>query len=128
METAPFEQKRVLLMDDDPNLREIYTMKLTHEGFDVVSAKDGAEGLWLLQGELPDVVLLDLQMPVKNGLDVLAAMHQEPRLARLPVIILSNVDTEETMRQVGRYETRFYLVKAFTTPEKVAKVIREVLH
>lgn len=120
-------RKKVCLVDDDADLREIYSLTLNREGFDVILAKDGEEGLALIRSEHPDVILLDLQMPVKNGFDVLKDLSADKKLAKIPVVILSNVDGEAAFRQAGQYETRFYLVKALTSPEKVVKVVREIL-
>jgi CheY-like chemotaxis protein len=73
-------------------------------------------------------IILDLQMPVKSGLDVLRELDTDPKLKTIPVVILSNVDDEEMYKKVGKYNTRFYLVKALTSPEKVIKILREALH
>lgn len=123
----PFQQKRVLLVDDEAYLREIYQIELGREGFDVILAENGEKGLEMIRHEKPDAVLLDLQMPGKNGFDVLEALSQDAELKKIPVIILSNVDEEETFKKVGEFNTHFYLVKALTTPIKVAKLLREVI-
>lgn len=123
----PFQRKRVLLVDDEAYLREIYDIELTREGFDMLLAADGEEGLETIRKEKPDAILLDIQMPGKNGFDVLEALGQDAVLKHIPVIILSNVDEEETFQKVGKFQTHFYLVKALTTPSKVAKILREVL-
>ncbi len=123
----PFQRKRVLLVDDEAYLREIYDIELTREGFEVLLAINGEEGLATIRKEKPDAILLDLQMPGKNGFDVLEALQQDAELKHIPVIILSNVDEEETFKKVGEFETHFYLVKALTTPPKVAKILREVI-
>ena len=123
----PFQRQRVLLVDDEAYLREIYDIELTREGFEVLLATNGEEGLDTIRKEKPDAILLDLQMPGKNGFDVLKALSLDQELKKIPVVILSNVDEEETFKQVGKYETHFYLVKALTTPTKVAKILREVI-
>lgn len=120
-------RKKVCLIDDDPDLREIYSLTLNREGYDVSLGKDGAEGLAVIREKHPDIILLDLQMPIKNGFEVLKELSADRKLAKIPVIILSNVDGEAAFRQAGEYETRFYLVKALTSPEKVVKVVREVI-
>lgn len=123
----PFQRKRVLLIDDEAYLREIYNLELTRDGFEVLLAVNGEEGLAAIRKEKPDAVLLDLQMPGKNGFDVLKALGEDQELKRIPVIILSNIDEEDSFKKVGEYETHFYLVKALTTPVKVAKLLREVI-
>lgn len=123
-----WERPKICLIDDDENLREIYSLTLNREGFDVHLAKDGEEGMALIRREMPAVILLDLQMPVKNGFDVLAELTADPVLKHIPVVILSNVDNEDTFKKVGKFETRFYLVKALTTPKKAVQIVKEILH
>ncbi|TXH00252.1 MAG: response regulator [Candidatus Moraniibacteriota bacterium] len=123
----PFQKKRVLLVDDEASLREIYSLELSRQGFEVLLATNGEEGLVAIRKERPDAILLDLQMPVKDGFDVLRELSQDRQLKRIPVVILSNADEETSFKKVGQYETHFYLVKALTTPSKVAKLLREVV-
>ncbi|TXH01770.1 MAG: response regulator [Candidatus Moraniibacteriota bacterium] len=123
----PFQRKRILLIDDEAYLREIYNIELTREGFEVLLASDGEEGLKVIRAEKLDAVLLDLQMPGKNGFDVLSELGKDSELKKIPVVILSNLDEEENFKKAGQFETHFYLVKALTTPPKVAKILREVI-
>ncbi|MEP7162410.1 MAG: response regulator [Candidatus Moraniibacteriota bacterium] len=128
MSNPIWARKKICLVDDDENLREIYSLAFNREGFDVALAKDGEEGMALIKKEQPDVILLDLQMPVKNGFDVLRELGADPVLAKIPVVVLSNVDDEAAFKKVGKYETRFYLVKALTTPQKAIDIVREIMH
>lgn len=123
----PFQRKRILLVDDEPALREIYDVELTRSDYEVLLATNGEEGLATIRREMPDAILLDLQMPVKDGFDVLRELSRDERLKRIPVVILSNADEEASFKKVGQFETHFYLVKALTTPSKVAKLLREVV-
>lgn len=127
MDNPIWDKPKICLVDDDPNLREIYSIAFSREGYDVVLAKDGAEGLERIRAEKPAVIFLDLQMPIKNGFDVLEELKRDPVLSAIPVVVLSNVDNEETFKRVGRYETRFYLVKALSTPQKAVAIAREIL-
>lgn len=127
MDLQPFQRKRVLLIDDEEYLREIYDIELTREGFEVLLAPNGETGIDMIVREKPDAILLDLQMPGKTGFDVLQELSADPELKRIPVVILSNVDEEQSYKKAGKYDTHFYLVKALTTPTKVAKILREVI-
>ena len=127
MSEAPFYRHKVCVVDDDADLREIYLLNLNRENFDAILAKDGEEGMKLIREQQPDAIILDLQMPKKNGLEVLAELGADEKLRNIPVVILSNADDEESFKQVGQFETHFYLVKALTTPTKVIKIIREVI-
>lgn len=120
-------KKKVCIIDDDPNLREIYLMKFNQEGFDVSLAANGEEGMKMIREKRPDIVLLDLQMPVKNGIEVLGELNADAELSKIPVIILTNIDHEEAFKEVGKFETRFYLIKSLTTPQKAVDYVKEVL-
>ncbi|MBI2439556.1 MAG: response regulator [Candidatus Moranbacteria bacterium] len=128
MDEDIWAKKKVCVIDDDDNIREIYIMKFNLEGFDVSAAKNGEEGLKVIREKKPDIILLDLQMPVKDGMEVLEELKNDEALSRIPVIILSNVDSEEAFHEVGKFETRFYLIKSLTDPQKAVDYVREVLH
>lgn len=120
-------KKRVCIIDDDANVREIYLTKFNKEGFDVTLAVNGEEGLRVIREKKPDIILLDLQMPVKNGIEVLQELDTDKALSRIPVIVLTNIDNEEAFKEVGKFETRFYLIKSLTTPQKAVDYVNEVL-
>ena len=83
-------QKRVLEVEDDPDIREMVSKLLLSEGYKVVSAEHGQDALEKMEGGFrPDVILLDLMMPVLNGFDVLRVMHRTPRWSSIPVVIVS---------------------------------------
>ncbi len=124
-----FGKRVVCIVDDDANIQEIYRIKFESEGFETVAALNGEDGLALIRSRHPDVVLLDLQMPVKDGVEVLEALKRDPALSRIPVVVLSNQDNQESFKRIGELDaTRFYLVKSLTTPQKAVDVVREVLH
>lgn len=122
------EDKIKICIVDDPNIVELYGAKLRSEGFEVVSASDGEEGLELIKKEMPNLILLDVMMPKKDGISVLEDLAKSEDHSKIPVIILSNVSDDETATKVGEFSTHFYVVKALTTPQKIVGLIREVLH
>ncbi|MBP7060418.1 MAG: response regulator [Candidatus Moranbacteria bacterium] len=126
-EPGIMRKKRVCIIDDDANVREIYLTKFNKEGFDVTLAVNGEEGLRVIREKKPDILLLDLQMPVKNGIEVLQELDTDKALSRIPVIVLTNIDNEEAFKEVGKFETRFYLIKSLTTPQKAVDYVNEVL-
>jgi len=128
MKNTPAESKKICIIDDEDDIREIYSMKFKSDGFKVISAADGEAGLNLMREQKPDIILLDLQMPVKNGLDVLKEMKNDKSIKSIPVVVLSNISDEKTFAEVGKFETHFYIVKALTTPQKVVDIVHEVLH
>jgi CheY-like chemotaxis protein len=89
MRPEEFRQKTVLIVEDDPWTRTVTTALLAGEGYAVVEARSGEEGLELASEHNPDVVLLDLALPAKSGLEVLRELKTGPRTAAIPVIIVS---------------------------------------
>ena len=79
----------VLLVEDNADTREMYASFLGKEGFRVLEAEDGLQALCQLAGEKPDLMLLDLGLPRLSGVQVLRAIRQQPRLADLPVVVVS---------------------------------------
>jgi len=104
------ERRAVLVVDDDPDILEIVSVVLGLYDVPAVTASDGIEALAAMRGsgEL-GLVLLDLMMPRMNGVDVLAAMKRDPRLATMPVVVISgNYHTEQAVLAMGADE---YLLK-----------------
>ena len=128
MEESLRNNKLVCIVDDDDNVRDIYSTKFKREGFAVVTAKDGEEGLSVIKKERPDVVVLDLQMPILDGLGVLQALKCDRELAKIPVVILTNIDSDVMFKEVGRLDAaQYYLLKALTEPQKVVDVTLEAM-
>jgi len=124
---AEEKQKTVCLVEDDPSIQETYGIKLKQRGYKVLSASDGARGFEIISQEKPDLALVDINMPVMSGLEMLEKLSHDAELAKIPVIILTNYDTQDVVGKVSKFPTHFYLVKAFYTPQKVADVVDEVL-
>ena len=82
-------QGRVLVVDDEPMVTEVVGRYLQREGFEVSLASDGEEALQRARADNPDLILLDLQMPLRNGYEVLGELRQDPRYAALPIIALT---------------------------------------
>jgi len=80
--------KRILIVDDDSDICEVLTELLSEAGFSVGSAGDGAEALALLVSAPPDAVLLDVNMPIMNGYELLRLRDADPRMAKIPIIIM----------------------------------------
>jgi DNA-binding response OmpR family regulator len=104
--------KRVLLVEDDRFLRRACEASLQQRGFDVRTATDGEAGLALATSQRFDIILLDLLMPKKPGIEVLAALKSNASTARIPVLILSNSSREEDKRRAVELGADGYYVKA----------------
>lgn len=89
---APRSRKPILLVvDDEENFREITSVKFSSEGFEVVTAKDGAEALLTLEKVTPDLVLMDINMPGETGTDVALAMKQNPKTSNVRIAFLTSL-------------------------------------
>jgi len=119
--------KNVFLVDDDAVVRALYRRKLEQGGFEVSMAEDGLQAIQMLGQSAPDLVLLDLMMPKLSGENVLRFIRSHPRLAKLPVVILTNAFKSEQARVVGALGVNQAIIKADCTPEKMLDLAREIL-
>lgn len=117
----------VLLVEDDPFLSSILQLKLEKESFQVVRAGDGEEALNLLieQRVKPDLVLLDLILPKKNGFEVLENIRQDPLLEKLPIIIISNLGQPSDIDRGKALGIIDYFVKARLSIDELVKRVKE---
>ena len=116
------EQKKILIADDNENIREALTYLLEDEGYALSLAKDGAETLRKVREVLPDILFLDVMMPEINGYDVCRAIKTDPSLKGIYVIMLTakgQVAEQERGKEVGADE---YIVKPFSPMEILNKI------
>jgi DNA-binding response OmpR family regulator len=118
---------RVVLIEDDIAIALMYQLQLVGDGFQVELATDGASGLRLVQESPPDLILLDLRLPKLPGLDVLRSISLDPRLAGIPVLILSNYGEPSVVREGLGLGARDYLIKSQTTPVELSLRLRDYL-
>ena len=118
---------RVALIEDDLAIATMYRLQLEADGYEVAHASDGVTGLHLLQEAPPDLVLLDIRLPQVPGLDVLRSISADPRLAAIPVLILSNYGEPSMIREGMQLGAREYLVKSQTTPVQLSERLRAYL-
>lgn len=119
--------KTVLVVEDDKYMREVLVAKLGKEGFDVCEAVDGSMGLDMTAKKKPDLVVLDIILPVMNGFDYLEAKAKVPTIASIPVIILSNLGQREDVERGMKLGAKDYLVKAHFTPNDLMAKVRSYL-
>lgn len=117
----------ILLIEDDGYIRSLLGDKLRLSGYEVKEAKDGKEGLARVQSEKPDLVLLDLLMPVMDGFEVLQTMKNDASYSGIPVIILSNVDQKTDLDRAMQLGAKDYLIKVYNTPDEIVQKIQTVL-
>lgn len=119
--------KTILIIEDDKFLRELIAQKLIKEGYEISEAIDGEEGIKKIQEEKPDLVLLDLILPGIDGFEVLSKMREDPSLAPIPVIILSNLGQKEDVERGLKLGAIDYLIKAHFTPGEIIEKIKNAL-
>lgn len=121
------EKIKILLVEDDDFLSRMYVSKLEHEGFDVLMAADGETGLQLAINERPDIILLDLLLPKRDGFSVLSEIKRRPEMRRLPVIVLTNLSQQEQVDKCMALGAAECLIKAHFTPSEVVQKIYQCL-
>jgi DNA-binding response OmpR family regulator len=124
--TNPKKQK-ILMIEDNPYLRKIYKNKLNLAGFEFIEATNGEEGLNKVIAEKPDLVLLDLILPRKNGFDVLIDIKKNEETKNIPVIILSNLGQETDIKRGLSLGAQEYLVKPEINLSEVVDRIKDCL-
>lgn len=118
---------KIMLVEDDNNLREIYEARLLAEGYEIVSAKDGEEALAMAVKEKPDLIISDIMMPKISGFDMLDILRSTPETKNTKVIMMTALSQTEDKARADKLGADRYLVKSQVTLEDVAKVAREVL-
>lgn len=128
MSNSP-EKVKVLLIEDEPDVLELYRLKLTLDDYDVVSAQDGPEGLAKAKSEKPELIFLDIKMPGMDGFEVLKRLREDEETKDIPVIILSNFDEEAMVEKGLALGANEYLIKSHFSPaglsEKAGKFFNE---
>ncbi len=106
--------KRVLVVDDEPDIRELVQHHLEIEGFEVLSAPDGEKGLFLIQNELPDLIILDLMLPGIDGLEVCRKLNNIESTSDIPIIMLTAKGEEIDIIKGLAYGADDYVTKPFS--------------
>lgn len=104
--------KRILVAEDDKFYATLYKKRLTEEGFEVIIATDGEEALKELRTQKPNLLILDIIMPVKDGFEVLKEMKTDESLKSVPVLVVTNLGQEEDTKQAIQLGAVDYVVKA----------------
>lgn len=118
--------RTILIVEDEPTIHTMYKLKLEMEGFSVLSAYNGEEGLQLAQKVRPNLILLDLKMPLLNGEEMLARMRSKKWGASIPVIVLTNISKDEAPKALQMLHISRYVVKAHYTPAQIVDIIKEI--
>lgn len=119
--------KRILIVEDEKILSDMYKFKLTKEGFEVVSAIEVDEAIALAKKQLPDLVVLDILLPKESGINYLIKTRVMDDLKEVPVLVLSNFDDNQTRAEATKYGAKDYLIKSNHDPKEIVARIKELL-
>jgi len=118
---------KIMVVEDDNSLREIYSIRLTAEGYDVVSAADGESALAMAVQERPGLILSDVMMPKISGFDMLDILRQTPETKNIKVVMMTALSSEDQRARGEGLGADRYLVKSQVGIEDVVNTIHEVL-
>ncbi|MBM4400864.1 MAG: response regulator, partial [Crenarchaeota archaeon] len=110
------DKKDVLIVEDDNFVAEVYSTKLLEMGHNVRVAQNGQEGLSLLEQAKPDLILLDIIMPIMGGIEMLEELRKRDEWKEIPIILLTNVGEKESIQKVRNLGVQDYLIKSHFTP------------
>lgn len=119
-------KKKILIVDDERDIVKALTIRLGANGYDVVSAYDGAQGVFLAHKEKPDLILLDIRMPSGDGFSVAEKLKQVSRTSRIPVIFLTGSPEREAEEKALALGARFYIKKPYD-PEELLDAVKRAL-
>lgn len=121
------KKKKILLIEDDHMIVEMYQVKFEEEGFEVVIAEDGKKGLKMAGKENPDIILLDVILPEMDGFNVLKGIKEEKKCDGIPVLLLTNLGLDSDVKRGLELGAIDYMVKANYTPSQVVERIKSHL-
>ena len=118
-------KRKVLIVEDEAPLRNVLHDRLTQEGYEVLIASNGEEGLDMAIAKKPNIMLLDLLMPVMNGTTMLQKLRDIPDFKDLPVVVLTNAGEVENIRQTKTYNNAVaFLIKSNVTMDEIVETVK----
>ena len=120
-------QSRALIIEDEEFIRDIYKRQLEKAGIAVDGFGNGKEGLQALTQSSYNIVLLDIMLPDLNGLEILKQIKQNPNLAKIPVIMLTNLGQDEVIKEGFSLGAQGYFIKASYTPDQIVQEVKNIL-
>jgi DNA-binding response OmpR family regulator len=121
------EKQTVLIIEDEEDIRELYTDVLRDGGFEVIQAADGDSGLDSAQNEEWDIMLLDIMIPQLDGIALLKNIKNNDKLKSKPILLLTNLGSEDLITQAFQLGADGYLIKAEITPDHILNEVTNYL-
>jgi len=122
------EKKKILVVEDDIFISDIYQVKFNQEGFEVAVAANGLEALKILENFRPDIILLDIIMPQMDGIETLKKIKNDDKWKNIPIIMLTNISEKEKAEESEEMGVKDYLVKSQFTPSEVVEKVYALLN
>ena len=119
--------KKILLIEDEQALRELYRDWLLLDGYEVIEATDGVAGVEAIFHQHPALVVLDIMLPKKDGFEVLKEIRRNPKTRNLPVLILTSLDQGFEKQQGSKLGANLYIVKTDLSPDRLQSAVRDLL-
>ncbi len=126
MVTMSDKDLQVLIIEDEQLLNEAYARVLGAANIALLRAYNGKEALDILKKDKPDIILLDLRMPVMDGIEFLKKLRPKDNLPATKIIVFSNYDDQHEIDEAFSLGAMHYMLKAWATPDELIKLIREV--
>jgi len=120
------EKKRILIVDDERDIVKALTIRLSRAGYEVVTAFDGVQGIFMAHKEKPDLIILDIRMPAANGFSVAEKLKESTETDGVPVIFLTGSPEKNSEEKALALGARFYVKKPYD-PEELLDAIERAL-
>ncbi|MFA6228469.1 MAG: response regulator [Patescibacteria group bacterium] len=123
----PGDKIKVLLVEDDAMIVDMYKLRLEEEGYEVIITDKGSQAIELAKTDDPDIILLDIILPEVDGFSILSSLKSEAATKKIPTIIMTNLGQESDQEKGQQLGAEEYFVKAQHTPADVINVIKKYL-
>ncbi len=120
------DQRKILIVDDERDIVKALMIRLKSSGYDVITAFDGAQGVFMAHKEIPDLVILDIRMPAGDGFSLAEELRQSKRTHQIPIIFLTGSPETNAEERAMRLGARFYIKKPYD-PEELLDAIKRAL-
>lgn len=118
---------KILVIEDDLILIELYSKKFRNQGFEIITAYDGEQGIERMKAYKPDLVLLDIMMPNMTGVRVLELAKANNELKNIPIVMLTNIDSKEAIESFKKKGAFDFLVKSDFSPDQIVEKTKEII-
>lgn len=119
--------KKIVIVEDDKFLRDVISQKLSKEGFLVQAAENGEDGVKLIFGVTPDIILLDIILPGIDGFEVLERIKKDEKTKNIPVLMLSNLSQKADIDRAKMLGAEDFMIKSNFTPSEISARLKEIL-